>query len=93
MSNEPQTPSTPGSAFFSLALGLGIYSLFGVLPAPIDPAWRWMILIFGTLSIWFGIVDMLRLGGGWIAWGAISMLTLGLGSALSVVLSLLTVLK
>jgi hypothetical protein len=55
--------------------------------------WRWIILVIGTSFIWGGNVDMLRLGGGWIAWGVIALLTLGLGSAAVVVMNLLAALK
>ena len=93
MQIDQKPKSTAGSAFGGLAMGIAVYSLFGLLGNPIQPFWRWAILFFGTSFIWYGIVDLLRLGGGWIAWGVAAMLTLGLGSGAIVLINLLAAFK
>ena len=93
MSNNAKSRTTPRSAIIGLGMGIAVYSLFGFLTGPLDPVWRWAILFFGTSFIWYGIVDLFRLGGGWIAWGIAAMLTLGLGSAAAVIMNLMAALK
>ena len=93
MATEPNSRTTPGGAFGSIAMGVALFGVFGLLTNPIQPFWRWVLLFFGTSFIWYGIIDLLRLGGGWIAWGVGFMLTLGLGSGALVAIALLTALK
>jgi hypothetical protein len=92
MSNDVKAQTTPSRAFGVMAMGAATFSVLGFL-GPIDPLFRWAFIFLGTIGIWGGIVDLLRLGGGWIAWGVVAMLTLGLGSAVVVVLNLLVAFK
>ena len=77
--SEREKKDTPASAFFMIAVGVGMYASFGFLDSVGSP-WRWFVIVGGPFFIWNGIVTLLRSGGGWIAWGVIAILTAGLGS-------------
>jgi hypothetical protein len=86
MKSDEQPLPSPKSALGCFGLAIIIYSLLHFL-APKSGDWMdnpflgLFLYIFGVLFIWLGIVEFFRLGGGWIAWGVIFLLTLGLFSA------------
>ena len=80
---------TPSTAFINIVLGVGMYLSFGFLDS-INQVWWWVVMIFAPVAIWSGIVTLLRSGGGWIAWGVVAILTVGLGSVAVSVIGLLS---
>jgi hypothetical protein len=85
MKSDEQSLPSPKNAFGCFGLAIMIYSLLFFL-APKSHDWMenpflgLFIYISGVFFIWSGIVEFFRLGGGWIAWGVIFLLTLGLCS-------------